>query len=73
MNEIKLKLGCQRCGYNKCARALQFHHPNDDKEHDVARMVAKGKNMELIKAEIKKCVCVCANCHMEIHDEENGR
>jgi hypothetical protein len=68
--EIKLSAGCSKCGYNKSAKALQFHHTNDDKEHNVSRMAAQGRALRSILVEIEKCVIVCANCHAEIHDIE---
>ena len=27
-DQYKLSLGCSKCGYNKCAGALHFHHRN---------------------------------------------
>lgn len=59
---------CMMCGYNKCQRALSFHHVNPkNKEFDLS---SRGltRSWERIKKEIDKCVLLCANCHMEIHD-----
>ena len=57
---------CVKCGYNKCFRALGFHHINPN-EKEYKRLT----NLPLAIAlkEIKKCILVCANCHMEIHDD----
>ncbi len=59
---------CVLCGYNKCARALSFHHL-DPKKKDFG-VSAKGltRSWEAIRKEINKCVLLCANCHMEVHD-----
>ena len=59
---------CQCCGYNKCYRALEFHHI-DPNEKDFG-IGAKGytKSWEAIKEELDKCVLVCSNCHREIHE-----
>ena len=65
---LKISLGCKTCGYAKCARALEWHHIDDDKEHNVARMMAQGRALTSILEEIKKCVCLCSNCHREVHD-----
>ncbi len=59
---------CVICGYNKCQRALGFHHINPfQKEFDLS---SRGltRSWAKIEMEIKKCVLVCANCHAEIHD-----
>ncbi len=59
---------CQLCGYNRCSRALSFHH-KDPKEKDFGLSVrGLTRSWEKIQAELDKCVLVCANCHMEIHD-----
>jgi len=60
---------CVCCGYNRCIRALKFHHSNpDEKEAGVANVRANIKSWKKIVAEIKKCVLVCGNCHDEIHE-----
>src|SRR5690349_3864190 len=58
---------CQMCGYFKSVVALQFHHPDDNKEFGLA---AKGHTMSWEKAlaEASKCVLICANCHAEEHE-----
>lgn len=59
---------CVMCGYDKCSRALSFHHLDPKKkEFGVA---AKGltRSWEKIKQEIDKCILICANCHMEVHE-----
>lgn len=60
---------CQRCSYDKCLGALQFHHPDDNKEFGVS---AKGRtySWERLKKEIDKCILLCANCHAEEHFKE---
>jgi len=59
---------CEKCGYNKSVRALEFHHldPNE-KDFGIAH---KGytRSWEKVKNELDKCILVCANCHAEIHD-----
>lgn len=58
---------CQCCGYNKCVQALEFHHLNcNNKEFSISTIM--NKNWNEIKNELKKCICVCANCHREIHN-----
>jgi hypothetical protein len=59
---------CGICGYKKCNDALQFHHINPkEKEFEIGQTRATSKSWIKIVKELKKCVCVCANCHKEIH------
>lgn len=57
---------CEKCGYNKCITALEFHHINpEEKEFNI-----DGRSsFEKSKKEVDKCILVCANCHREIHYE----
>lgn len=66
---IKQKAGCSKCGYNKSAAALAFHHVDrKTKRHDVSRMAAQGRALVSIKEEISKCVVLCMNCHAELEE-----
>ena len=57
---------CCVCGYNKYLGALDFHHKDpSQKEFDISRV--RKLKFELVKTELDKCVCVCKNCHAEIH------
>jgi hypothetical protein len=68
----KIAKGCARCGYNKSARALQFHHRDKTtKEHNIARMVTQGRSLGKIMQEVEKCDVICANCHAELHELED--
>lgn len=59
---------CQKCGYDKHYGALEFHHINpSEKDCDWSKL--RLKNWSKIKEELDKCICVCANCHREIHCE----
>ncbi len=59
---------CQICGYKKCSRALSFHHL-DPKKKDFT-ISAKGltRSWTKLQEEIDKCILLCANCHMEVHE-----
>ena len=41
---------------------LDFHHPDNNKEHEISR-----SNNENAANEAKKCILVCSNCHRAIH------
>ena len=70
-NRVKTKLveykggKCQCCGYNRCIRALEFHHL-DPSQKDFT-ISGKSKSFEPLKKEADKCILVCSNCHKEIH------
>ena len=80
-SEYRNSLGakCQICGYDKCQNALHFHHIDPKtKKFPISDAVSrKGYSKQEVEDEIKKCILVCANCHVEIHSglinlEENG-
>ncbi len=57
---------CEICGYDRCVRALQFHHKNPEtKDFSIS---GKSHSFVKLKSEVDKCILVCSNCHSEIHD-----
>jgi len=56
---------CAVCGYDSCMVNLHFHHV-DPATKSFTMSVASGKGLPKLRAEAKKCVLVCANCHGEI-------
>jgi DNA-binding CsgD family transcriptional regulator len=64
---VKYKGGkCEKCGYDKCIWALDFHHKNPD-EKDFTISNYQHLKMEILYKEVDKCILVCSNCHREIH------
>lgn len=64
-----IKRQCVVCGYDRCKKALDFHHVTDDKEDGIAAMVmSKEHTIDELMLELKKCVVLCSNCHREHHD-----
>ena len=58
---------CEVCGYDRCIDALEFHHNDlNDKKFGISE---KGytRSWETVKAELEKCIMICANCHRELH------
>tara|TARA_R110000751_G_scaffold23569_3_gene65076 strand:- start:4 stop:330 length:327 start_codon:yes stop_codon:yes gene_type:complete len=71
LNEIKSNKKCEVCGFDDW-RALQYHHKKrEEKLMNIG--AAAGHGLEKIKKEIKKCQCICANCHQILHHEERER
>lgn len=59
---------CERCGYDKCSRALEFHHTSpNEKDFNISKYSVLAWNK--IKIELDKCILLCANCHRELHEE----
>ncbi|HET7843700.1 MAG TPA: hypothetical protein VFL14_06090 [Xanthomonadales bacterium] len=59
---------CSRCGYSRNFAALVWHHVNPREklfELDL-RSMSNRSEVEL-RAEIAKCLLLCANCHAEVH------
>lgn len=71
-----LKTKCSKCGYDKNPAALEFHHPNGDKDKVIAKLASKSFSQPIkskIDNEVKKCVILCANCHREEHNKQYNR
>ena len=66
INALKLERGCDRCGYNRCVAALEFHHTGE-KNFEVSAGIIACKNIDDILAECDICELICANCHREEH------
>jgi DNA-directed RNA polymerase subunit M/transcription elongation factor TFIIS len=69
INEDK-KRGCEICGYNKFIGALDYHHVRGDKVFELSSN--SSRSIKAIQDEIDKCMLVCANCHRELHADNNG-
>lgn len=56
---------CELCGYDKSPAALQFHHidPSDKKYTLHSKNLLRADRYE----ESKKCIVLCANCHLIEH------
>lgn len=65
VNAYKAECGCKDCA-NDNPIVLDFHHLGD-KESSISNMITRGMPLEKIKAEIEKCVVLCANCHRIEH------
>jgi hypothetical protein len=65
VQEVKAVAGCEDCG-EKDHVVLQFHHEHS-KEFNVSDSKLLSRSWDRILHEIKKCVVLCANCHLRRH------
>jgi ribosomal protein L30E len=57
---------CCNCGYDRCARALCFHHVDETtKRFNLAGSHLRSRAS--LEAELAKCILLCENCHAELH------
>ena len=56
---------CAVCGYARSIVSLHFHHV-DPTTKSFAVNCSRGRSLAAFRAEARKCVLVCANCHGEI-------
>ena len=60
---------CSNCGYDKNYAAMDFHHVNPkNKEADWKSL--RLKKWESVIKELQKCVLLCKNCHVELHNPD---
>lgn len=68
---VKRKGGkCERCGYNKCLAALNFHHKDPTQKEFGLSANGINRSWENYLKEVEKCELLCANCHAEEHSED---
>jgi len=59
---------CERCGYNKCVRAMEFHHKDrSQKEFGICEKLCYS--LERLRKEAQKCILLCCRCHREVEEE----
>lgn len=62
----KWRKPCQKCGEQRLY-LIQFHHIDPaTKEFNISKS-AGHKKAKICEEEVKKCVCLCSNCHDEFH------
>ncbi len=57
---------CTVCGYSRCVAALHFHHVDPATKRFHLSMQGAARSLEASRAEMAKCVLLCANCHAEV-------
>ena len=65
---------CVRCGYNKNTSAINFHHKDcATKKFSLDKRAFANYSNKVIQEELKKCIMLCSNCHVEIHNPNSSR
>ncbi len=59
---------CVICGYDRHPRALAFHHLDPLEKRLEINAKGVALSLETLRAEARKCVLLCANCHAELED-----
>jgi hypothetical protein len=57
---------CVLCGYDRCVSALHFHHVDPATKRFHLSMQGATRSLASVRAEMSKCVLLCANCHAEV-------
>lgn len=57
---------CVLCGYDRCERALSFHHLDPATKAFGVAFRGHARSLARARAEAAKCALLCANCHMEV-------
>jgi transposase len=57
---------CRICGYRRCIGALEFHHVDPTNKRFSLSHRGVARSLEKARAEARKCVLLCANCHVEV-------
>ena len=57
---------CQLCGYDRVPAALQFHHLDPSQKAFELSQRGAAIALDAARAEVAKCVLLCANCHAEV-------
>ena len=63
---------CEMCGFDDHPKAIDFHHVEPkDKSFGIGKFtngrMCNDQNKKIVKQEIDKCICLCANCHRIKH------
>ena len=57
---------CAICAYDRHPAALQFHHVDPATKSFNLSLRGETRGIDALRAEARKCVLLCANCHAEV-------
>lgn len=58
---------CERCGYDKCMAAIDFHHRTPSNKKFGISVSLNAMSFSKLLIEVDKCILLCSNCHREEH------
>lgn len=61
------KDGCKLCPEKESCCLSAHHIDPTTKEFDVGNFRRLKKSIKVVSAELKKCICLCFNCHAKVH------
>jgi len=73
--DYKRNLKCSMCGksFPDYPEVIDLHHEGDRAESQdqrISELVTSNAPLPRVKAELAKCIPLCANCHRRLHDSE---
>lgn len=63
---------CCICGYSRCIAALHFHHLDPAEKTLPVSLSGVTLSIDFMRAEARKCVLLCSNCHAEVEAGVTG-
>lgn len=67
------KYKCEKCQYDKCIEALEFHHKDPNEKDFGIACHGYTRSWKKVKTDLDKCIMLCSNCHRELHSEIDKR
>ena len=61
---------CTKCGEDHPA-TFDFHHIVRSDYSSINKLIADGRFTKAME-EVKKCICLCANCHRKLKNEKRS-
>lgn len=59
--------GCHACGEMDPCCLVAHHTDPEQKEFDLGNAIRRKYGLQRVIEELKKCVCLCMNCHAKLH------
>ena len=62
-------VSCALCGYDRCIRALHFHHVDPSTKSFTVSHGGVTASIARARGEAAKCILLCSNCHAEVESK----